>query len=420
MDKVGLIYGPGFKTLSNIRARPDHHQATAEVSGSATEDLMDQQSEYILHPTTIDACLQLSIIAAHHGKPENLKKVFLPVAIPKLTIWPQNSSGDLPLTACGRGHHRGLRSVQTFIDLSSPINRSILQAEISFSSLETASGDEATSKSPQPYTRLVWKPDFDRMTNSEANNLFRGTQDDISTSRRFFSALEEVTRLAIRSSAERLPGDLQADQLPGHMRKFLAWLSTEGQTLSASEGHDGLTGKSLIDKIDSIVRDVEHTVPEAAMVAQLNSRMPEILSGTVGTLDVMVEGNLMSKIYEDGFGQVGAYAKLSSIMELVAHKDPRLRILELGAGTGGATKPMLQALEGDTSLPKFEKYDFTDVSKAFLGVAQEKFLGYRNLHFGILDIENDPISQGFEEESYDIVFASNVGFHARMVTCKIR
>ncbi|CAG7918788.1 unnamed protein product [Penicillium olsonii] len=420
MDKVGLVYGPGFKTLSDIRASPDHQQATAEVSGSATEDLMGRQSQYILHPTTIDACLQLSIIAAHHGKPESLKKVYLPVAIQKLTIWPQNNDGELPLAACGRGHHRGLRSVQTFIDLSSPNEKSILRAEISFSSLETAAVDEGTSKSPQPYTRLVWKPDFDRMSNAEANVLFHGTQEDISTSRHFFSALEEVTRLAIRSSAERLPSDLQTDNLPSHMNKFLSWLKAEGSALSVSEGHDGLTGKGLIEKIDSIVREVEHTVPEAAMVAQLNSRMPEILSGTVGTLDVMVEDNLLSKIYEDGFGQVGAYAKLGNIMELVAHKDPRLRILELGAGTGGATKPMLQALHGDTSLPKFEKYDFTDVSKAFLGVAQEKFQGYRNLDFGILDIENDPVAQGFEAGSYDIVFASNVIHATRNVASSLR
>ena len=416
MDKVGLIYGPGFKTLSDIRASPEHHWAAAEVSGNATDKLMGRQSQYILHPTTIDACLQLSIIAAHHGKPESLKKVYLPVLIPKLTIWPHHSSQGLPLTACGRGFHRGLRSVQTFTGLSNPDHQTILQAEITFSSLETAVGEDGTGKSPQPYTRLVWKPDLDRMTNTQAQILFHGTQDDISTSKHFFSQLEEVTRLAIRSSAERLPENLQADRLPGHMQKFLEWLKMEGLALSTNEAADGLRGESLLDKIDAIARSVEQTVPEAAMVAHLNSRMPEILAGTVGALDVMVEDNLMSRIYEEGFGQTGAYAKLSDVIDLVAHKDPRLRILELGAGTGGATKPMLKALHGDTPLPKYEKYDFTDVSKAFLGVAQDKFQGYRNLDFGILDIEKDPVAQGFEEQSYDIVFASNVDFHLNHIT----
>src|SRR5689334_9965966 len=91
------------------------------------------------------------------------------------------------------------------------------------------------------------------------------------------------------------------------------------------------------------------------MVAQLNMRMPEILAGTVGALDVMVEDDLMSRIYEAGFGQTGAYAILSDLMELVAHNDPCLRILEPGAGAGGATKPMLKALHGNTPLPKYER-----------------------------------------------------------------
>lgn len=266
----------------------------------------------------------------------------------------------------------------------------------------------------------MWKPDFERLTNAQAQALFRGTQDDISTSEYFFSQLEDVTRLAIRSSAERLPENLpenlQVDRLPGHMQKFLEWLKTEALTLSTSEAADALTGSSLLEWINSIARNVQQTVPEAAMVAQLNTRMPEILAGTVGALDVMVEDDLMLRIYEEGFGQTGAYAKLSNVMELVAHKDPRLRILELGAGTGGATKPMLKGLHGDTPLPKYEKYTFTDVSTAFLSVAQDKFQSYRNLDFGILDIENDPVAQGFEEQSYDIVFASNVRFRLDNIT----
>jgi SAM-dependent methyltransferase len=125
----------------------------------------------------------------------------------------------------------------------------------------------------------------------------------------------------------------------------------------------------------------------------------------------MVENNLLTRIYEDGFGQTGAYARLTDFMALMAHKNPRLRILELGAGTGGATRVMLSALEGDRPLPKYETYAFTDVSKAFLGVAQETFQVHRHLGFGILDIEHEPAGQGFEENSYDIVFASNVGFN---------
>lgn len=108
------------------------------------------------------------------------------------------------------------------------------------------------------------------------------------------------------------------------------------------------------------------------------------------------------------YSAAGAYAKLKEFMALMAHKHPRLSILELGAGTGGATKIMLNALEGDSQLPKYESYIFTDVSKAFLGVAQERFQANSHLNFGILDIENESTGQGFDENSFDVVFASNV------------
>ena len=404
MNKVGLIYGQSFTTLSDIRSSPEHNHASAEVSGNTSEGLMDQESQYVVHPTTLDGCLQFSIIAAHQGKAESLKKAWLPVSFSKLTIWPHNTSPKSLKASC-RGVQRGLRSVRATTTLSTPDDQSILKAEFSFSSLEK--GDDETKKSPQPYTRLIWKPDVDRLSNTQANNLFIGSEDKISTAKHYFSSLEEITRLAIQSVVERLPTDLQVHQLPEHMQKFVSWMKAAESTLS-TQNPTALKGTQLIEKINAIGQQFAEDVPEAAMVAQLNARMPEIMTGNIGALDVMVENNLLSRIYEDGFGQMGAYAKLADVMELVAHKEPRLRILELGAGTGGATKPMLKALGGDTHMPKYERYDFTDVSKAFLGVAQEKFQNYRHLEFGILDIESDPVDQGFEEHFYDIVFASNV------------
>lgn len=410
MNKVGLIYGQAFKTLSDIRASAEYSQASANVSYNASEGQMAQQSRYAVHPTTLDACLQLSIIAAHKGKPEDLNKAYLPVSISRLTVWPYKTSQDVSLEAFGCGVRRGLRSIQASTALSTPDNQTVLQAEISFLSLETGVEKDDIGKMPQPYTRLIWKPDVDRLTNDQAKDLFLQTQADDSIAKSHFSSLENLTRLAIRSVAERLPDDLQTDLLPSHMYKFLKWLRKEKLALS-NENLDGLTGKNLIEEINSIAQSLEQSVPEAAMVAQLNAKMPQIVSGTVGALDVMVENDLLSRIYEDGFGQTGAYARLTDIMALVAHKNPRLHILELGAGTGGATKVMLKALDGDTPLSKYEKYDFTDVSKAFLGVAQDRFQAHRHLEFGILDIENDPAGQGFERNAYDIVFASNVSLH---------
>ena len=80
-----------------------------------------------------------------------------------------------------------------------------------------------------------------------------------------------------------------------------------------------------------------------------------------------------------------------------------MRVLELGAGTGGTTRWVLTALQGQRTT-----YSFTDVSPAFLEAAQVRFKDAPFLKTALLDLERDPTEQGFAPGSFDIVVASNV------------
>lgn len=75
-----------------------------------------------------------------------------------------------------------------------------------------------------------------------------------------------------------------------------------------------------------------------------------------------------------------------------------------GAGTGGATKTIVKQLG-----QAFSSYTFTDISSGFFEKAQEVFRDYRDcMVFKTLDIEKDPVSQGFVEHSYDMILCSLV------------
>ncbi len=54
------------------------------------------------------------------------------------------------------------------------------------------------------------------------------------------------------------------------------------------------------------------------------------------------------------------------------------------------------------------EYTFTDVSPAFTQSASELFQDYDFVEYRTLDIENDPLDQGIEEGSYDLVLAADV------------
>jgi len=98
-------------------------------------------------------------------------------------------------------------------------------------------------------------------------------------------------------------------------------------------------------------------------------------------------------------------------VDLIAHKDPHLRVLEIGAGTGGATLPILTALGGMDSRtpPRFVSYHVTDITTGFFEKLQQKTAAWGDLvSYKKLDIEKDIDLQGFEMDHYDLVIAANV------------
>ena len=93
-----------------------------------------------------------------------------------------------------------------------------------------------------------------------------------------------------------------------------------------------------------------------------------------------------------------------AIRALVARlpEGRRLRVLEIGAGTGSATASVLPELADG----RFD-YTYTDISAGFFAEAEARF-GNEGIEYRPLDIEKDPVAQGFESHGYDLLIASNV------------
>ena len=84
-------------------------------------------------------------------------------------------------------------------------------------------------------------------------------------------------------------------------------------------------------------------------------------------------------------------------------KGSPLRVLEIGAGTGGSTAYILPALSGVRV-----EYVFSDVAQLFLSNARKKFADYPWVSFRMLNLEKEPSAQGFNEKDFDIIIAANV------------
>jgi ubiquinone/menaquinone biosynthesis C-methylase UbiE len=105
-----------------------------------------------------------------------------------------------------------------------------------------------------------------------------------------------------------------------------------------------------------------------------------------------------------------SYKHLSRIVELYAIKNPGAMVLEIGAGTGGATTTILEGFgtRGDGTGSILGHYTFTDISLGFFEAAKSKFAAWTSLmNFKKLNIEVNPSEQGFTNNTYDLIVAAS-------------
>jgi len=148
---------------------------------------------------------------------------------------------------------------------------------------------------------------------------------------------------------------------------------------------------------------------ESTLLGRCGPEIAGVLQGTIDPIQLIFpedKWDAIVKYYVEGF----AFKKYNdiaakSISELIANlpADQTLRVLEIGAGTGGMTQAILPMLPADRT-----EYVYTDLSHMFLLKAQQRFARYPFVQYRIMDIEKDPATQGIDLNSFDLIIASDV------------
>ncbi|WP_129645083.1 GNAT family N-acetyltransferase [Peristeroidobacter agariperforans] len=153
---------------------------------------------------------------------------------------------------------------------------------------------------------------------------------------------------------------------------------------------------------------------QVVLLDECLSALPDILLGKQSSTDVMfpnssmhlVEGIYGGNAVADYFNAALGETLLTHILRRTRNvKDREIRILEIGAGTGGTTASILPELR---NLPIAE-YCYTDVSRAFLMHAEKHYQpGFPALTTALFDVSKPVGSQQIELGCYDYVIATNV------------
>jgi acyl transferase domain-containing protein/acyl carrier protein len=148
---------------------------------------------------------------------------------------------------------------------------------------------------------------------------------------------------------------------------------------------------------------------EGHLLARCAENLSAVLRGAQEPLELLFpqgDTTLVNRTYQDSplasaLNRMMQEAVKSALAQLPAGQG--VRILEIGAGTGGTTASILPLLPSEQT-----DYLFTDIGATFLLAAQKKFANYPFVRYQRLDIEQSPAEQGVDLQHYDIVIAANV------------
>lgn len=148
-----------------------------------------------------------------------------------------------------------------------------------------------------------------------------------------------------------------------------------------------------------------------------SNHLPQLVTGEIDALDIFFpqgDFTIAKAAYHDNLlsnslNQV-IIGAIRHIYEKLHQEDENrvLRILEIGAGVGGASLDVIPAL-ADCRV----SYLFSDVSQYFLNAARKNFEAYDFVTYGLFDINKPYWEQGIRPSQFDLIICNNVLHNAR-------
>ncbi|KAK6072395.1 polyketide synthase [Seiridium cupressi] len=419
LDSIGLQYGIIFQNLTEIQK--GNYWSACKLSIPDTASMMPGNFEYphVIHPATLDSIIHIAL-PSYTKIDEDLTHAMVPTNVSRLYV-----SADIPSSAgailSGYSQRKQVKSDndEWTISVADPqwdkplvIFEGIKCATMA----ENVSSDDVSAQSLRKLaTVLEWQPDVSALSRDQIETICReGASHVVNHNRKKLEEIEIACLIYTKRVVEGLSPE-ECESLPWHYKLFYDYMCTHYdlgmkrelcyQTPDSNWLELGAEAEA------ALLERVANDSTDGAVVVEHGNHLLEILRGEIPPLQVLMNKKLLHNFYKDGIGQERAYAQLASYMNLLAHKNPEMRILEIGGGTGGVSLPILEALGGgsDGSDARFEKYTFTDISSGYFEKAAEKLAPWSSfMDFQKLNVEEDPVEQGFEEGSYDLIIASNV------------
>ncbi|KAL2048919.1 hypothetical protein ABVK25_010772 [Lepraria finkii] len=395
LAELGYGYTGPFRALSCLERK--HGKA----SGLLTNPKVDHTADpLIIHPAMLDAAIQAVILAYCYPNDGQLWSLHLPTSISRIRINPHlgaliaGQSIDLMFDSAIIESSRA--GIFGNVNLYTPhVENALLQLE----GMRAVPFAGATSKNDiNLFSSMTWGP---ASLNGEAVvGPYRASCEEYDLA----YVLERVATFYLRLLDQTTPESHPARTTGAYVGYFN--YATHVISQVSAGRHPYAKKEWMSDTLEHILSASKAfpESPDLKIMHIVGREMPRVIRGETTILEHFLPDGLLDNYYSNALGFPQFTTWLSQMTDQLTHRYPHMDVLEIGAGTGGATKGIFKECNH-----WFSSYTFTDISNGFFERAQDIFKDYADrMNFKVLDIEKDIRSQGFQDHSYDLIVASFV------------
>jgi len=431
MSEMGLRYGPEFRPIRELSVGDG--KSLGQVSLS--EDVAKRAGEYPLHPVLFDGALQIFSAGAAtvEGRTAGLR---LPVRFSRiLFLRSPGASGRVRAGVIHANDELVEGNIEIYDGEGNPCvsvqGFRAISVEGARRSSRTGKGRDVTyhvawekqsklpptaSAEPLPLARLrevaqqALKEVFDmrgrdhlEAANAAGDKLALaqvalGLQKMLTENDEPFTAESLGVAESMRAVFDQLAGNLLQS---GLLKKTAKGYRPKPALHAAAE--------SMTKLLRSNITTYPGHLPEAMLCAATTAELGPILRAERDAVQVLFSSSttdVLDQFYGDSPVISPWLAAIGKVVGELAAQLPEgrgLRILEVGAGTGGLASMVLPLLERE-----LHTYVFSDVSASFFPAARQKLASFPEVEFKIFDLEKPGTAQEFDTGTFDLILGTNV------------
>lgn len=409
--RAGFQYGPTFQNLLVGHAGDGQCVASIQVPYTAMTMPCQFESDFVVHPALLDSCTHPVLIALDSGDSRPALRV--PYFAKRISVshginrQPGHIFQAYASRGVGQVGQDAEVSMMLFDDSKDDCKPFVEMNGLMLSTLPNQNLHYAGASRGLCY-KLRWKTCLTLLSQSQFRKMMPNEQG-------MFSEVEGIERAAfyyIQKAMAQISDQEIQNALPYHRKqirvfKKLLTIGKEGKLLYQKPSWLASDEDQRRDHLDFVRSSGDY----GKMTCEMGEHILPIWRQEINPLSVMLRDNLLERFYQNCRPLQLANARCAEWIQVyLSHQIPHMKIIEVGAGTGGTTLSILKALsDPKNGVPRFSHYTFTDISAGFFEKAREhlNYLGDL-VEYKTLNIEHDPGSQGFTLESYDLVIAANV------------